>query len=237
MFVPDEVRKISYATSFGVNSIPWYQHKKTRNYLERINWISVREESGRRIVESLTNKEAQVVIDPTMMLSADKWSANVGDRIIADNYIFCYFLGSSTKHREIVKNFADKERLKVVNLAHVDEYVESDNYFDNVNNVGPFEFDNLIKYADYIFTDSFHGSVFSILFQKKFIIFDRFRNEDSNSRNSRIDSLTSMFGLEDRRYNGDVEAIFKCIDYESVLYRLELERSKTRKFLTNALSC
>lgn len=237
MFVPDKVRKISYATSFGVNSIPWYQHNKTRHYLERINWISVREESGRRIVESLTNKEAQVVIDPTMMLSADKWNANVGDRIITDNYIFCYFLGSSTKHREIVKTFADKEHLKVVNLAHIDEYVESDNYFENVNNVGPFEFVNLIKYADYIFTDSFHGSVFSILFQKKFIIFNRFRNEDSNSRNGRIDSLTRMFGLEDRRYNGDVEAIFKCIDYESVLCRLELERSKAREFLTNALSC
>lgn len=237
MFVPDDIKKVSFATSFGVSCIPRYQEKKTKNYLERFSSISVREESGKKIVEKLLNRNALVVVDPTLMLTADKWSEKIGNRLIADDYVFCYFLGNNVLHREIVKKFAKTNNIKVFNLAYIDEFVESDNYFENVKNVGPFEFVNLIKNAKYIFTDSFHGSVFSIIFQKSFIVFNRFDDGDKNSRNSRIDNLTKMLGLENRRYNGKIETVFDAIDYKSVLTKLEREREKTREFLIKSLSC
>ena len=237
LFVPNEIKKVSFSTSFGVSNIPEYQKRKTKFYLERFSSIGVREDAGKTIVEELTNKKAVVTIDPTMMLDADKWDEKIGSRIIKDKYIFCYFLGSNSQYREKVKEFAEKNNIKVINLAYVDQYVESDNYFNNIENVGPFEFVNLVKNAEYIFTDSFHGSVFSVVYQKKFIVFNRFNDRDNNSRNSRIDNLTKMLGLEDRRYNGNIEDVFKTIDYESVLNQLELERRKTREFLKNALSC
>lgn len=237
LFVPDEIKKVSFSTSFGVSNIPEYQKRKTKFYLERFSSIGVREDAGKTIVEELTNKKAVVTIDPTMMLDADKWDEKIGSRIIKDKYIFCYFLGSNSQYREKVKEFAEKNNIKVINLAYVDQYVESDNYFNNIENIGPFEFVNLVKNAEYIFTDSFHGSVFSVVYQKQFIVFNRFNDRDNNSRNSRIDNLTKMLGLEDRRYNGNIEDVFKTIDYESVLNQLELERRKTREFLKNALSC
>lgn len=237
MFVPDKIKKVSFATSFGVSNIPEYQKKKTKYYLERFNNISVREDAGKKIVENLTDKKAVVVVDPTMMLTANKWNEIIGDRFIKGKYIFCYFLGNKSEYREQVNEFAKKNNIKVMNLAYVDEYVESDDYFNNVENVGPFQFLNLIKNAEYIFTDSFHGSVFSIIFQKQFLIFDRFEYNDNDSRNSRIDNLTKIFELEDRRYNGNIDAIFKAIDYKKVLYKLEIERRKTREFLIDALSC
>ena len=97
------------------------------------------------------------------------------------------------------------------------------------------DFIYLIRHAQYILTDSFHGSIFSILNHKKFLVFDRFR-KGKNSRNSRIESLCGILGLNSRRYQGDVTAVFSAVDYQKVEDKMDKLRRKSLSYLKKALS-
>lgn len=97
------------------------------------------------------------------------------------------------------------------------------------------DFVNLIRYADYILTDSFHGSVFSILHHKKFMTFNRFNAGAKNSKNSRIDSLCTLLGLTERRFAGNVMDVQKEIEYLSVDEKLKELRDASTSFLENSL--
>jgi hypothetical protein len=235
LFVPDEIRKVSFATSFGVSYIPFYQVKKTGQYLNRFDYIGVREETGKKIVEEVSDKKAEVILDPTLLIEASEWRKCMKKNPVEGKYIFCYFLGNNPEHRKQVDRFAKEKGLKVYNLAHIDEYVAEDKLFSNVSDVGPFEFINLIDNAEYVFTDSFHASVFSILFNKKFIVFNRFSDADKNSRNSRIDNLMKKLGLESRRHAGDIGKVADEIDYGAVQGRLDALREKSFVYLRKAL--
>lgn len=240
-FVPDDVPKVSYATSFGVASLPEYQKEKAKNFLKRIDYISVREESGRKIVEQLTNRKCEVVCDPTLLFTAEQWmDIQKRERIIKDKYIFCYFLGNNPEQRAFVKTLKAATGFKIVALQHIDEYIKSDCDFADIApyDVGPGEFVNLIRNAEYVFTDSFHGSVFAILNKKLFFTFRRFVKSNSASTNTRLDTLLSRLGLEERLLKAN-EDISKCmnmqIDYDKVHEKLEVFRNKSKEFISNAL--
>ena len=239
MFVPDGVNKVSYATSFGVSNIPWYQKGRTSAYLNRIDYLSVREIRGAEIVSQLSHKEAKVVADPTLLLSAQEWSEAIPTRdIIGHPYIFCYFLGENEAHREIAEELSQKTGLPIVTTPFLDSFVERDMSFGNEQrfDIGPDDFVNLIRNAQYVLTDSFHGTVFSILHHKQFMTFSRFAS-GTQSRNSRIDSILRLAGLEDRRFDQDVYSqIQKAIDYALVDEIIEGLRQESYSFLTKALS-
>lgn len=238
MFVPDDINKVSYATSFGVSEIPFYQHKRTEEYLLRINHLSVREVKGAEIVKEISGCDAKVVVDPTLLLTKDEWTELIPEkRIEKEPYIFCYFLGENTEHREIANELKRKTGIKIVCTPYLDSFVECDMEFgdEQLFGIGPDDFVNLIRGAEYVLTDSFHGSVFSILYHKKFITLNRFA-EGGQSRNSRIDSLCKLLDLESRRYNGNVfYQITKEIDYKAVDMKREELRGESIKFLESAL--
>lgn len=240
MFVPNEINKVSYATSFGVSSIPWYQVKRTRIYLGRINHLSVREEKGAEIIKRIAGRNASIVVDPTLLLTKEDWKKRIPDRrIVAEPYIFCYFLGENEKHREIAKDLSKKTGKKIVCTPFMDSVVKGDIKFgdEQLFDIGPDDFVNLIRFADYVLTDSFHGSVFSIIHQKQFIVFDRFV-EGGQSRNSRIDSICRLLGLESRRFDSDFDIMnqMECpIEYELVEEKKERIRQKSLEFLANSL--
>ncbi len=95
-FVPDGVNRIAYAASFGVPEIPAFQTEKTKAYLERIPYLSVREESGQRIVRSLTGRDVPVLPDPAMALSRAEWDEAIPDEAVCgDGYVFAYLLGNA----------------------------------------------------------------------------------------------------------------------------------------------
>ena len=101
--------------------------------------------------------------------------------------------------------------------------------------MGPEEFVNLIRHARYVCTDSFHGSVFSILYHKQFISFNRY-GDGMNSRNSRLDTLFRNIGI-DRRFHGDLfTEITSEIDYDAVDDKLEVLRRRSDRFIRRALS-
>lgn len=238
MFVPDNVNKISYATSFGVSTIPWYQRKRTKEYLRRINHLSVRETKGAQIVESISGCIAKVVVDPTLLLTREAWAAEIPERsLLNEPYIFCYFLGENSSHRDIAEDLRRKTGCKIVCTPHLDSFVERDLTFGDMQlfDIGPDDFVNLIRGAEYVLTDSFHGSVFSILHHKKFITLNRF-SDGGQSRNSRIESLCTLLGLEERRYRGDItEQMLADIDYDSVDAKLIALRKESLDYLERAL--
>ncbi len=234
MFVPEEINKISYATSFGVSSIPWYQVRRTREYLDRINYLSVREVKGAEIIEEIAGREAKVVVDPTLLLTRSEWDEAIEKRdIVQEPYIFCYFLGENPEHRKIALQMQESMNLKIVCTPYLDNFAKCDMNFGDYQlfDIGPDDFVNLIRNAKYVLTDSFHGSVFSILYHKKFIVLDRYI-EGKQSRNSRIDSLCGLLGLEERRCFNNIA---KEIDYEKVDNRLSKLRNESMVFLESAL--
>lgn len=239
MFVPDEINKISYATSFGVSAVPWYQKSRTKKYLDRINYLSTRELKGKEIIKEISGLDANVVVDPTLLFNGKEWEKFIPNKeVVEDKYVFCYFLGNVKEYRDEAQKIANKFGYKTVIIPHLDEFVESDENFGDIKlyEVGPKEFVNLIRNAEFVCTDSFHGTVFSLLNHKKFMTFNRYAEGSKNSRNSRIDSLCSQVGISDRRYNNNIENIEKEIDYVAVDKKIEELRSFSKNFLKKALN-
>lgn len=238
-FVDDSVRKISYASSFGVSNIPWYQKRRTRQFLSRLDYISMRENRGAEIVKELTGKDVPVVIDPVMMFTASEWDNLIPEKQVTQGeYIFAYFLGDNQEHRKAVNLLKEKTGLKIVALRHMDQYVPADETFGDEApyNVGPIEFLNLLRNAKYVCTDSFHGTAFSVIYHKQFIVFNRYSNQSKHSKNSRIDTLCTNLGISDRRYDENfVERIQVQIDYQIVDDKIEKLKKDAFEYLSNAL--
>lgn len=239
MFVDDNVPKVSYASSFGVKSIPEFQKEATKRYLDRLAMIGVREESGKAIVDALSKNKATVVADPTMLLTSEEWTKFIADSTITVEapYIFCYFLGTNTTAREAANKLRKKTGYNIVAIKHGDEYFKYDETFGDIslNDVDAKDFLKLIQNAEYVCTDSFHCSVFSILFHKKFMTFYRFDNQSKTSRNTRIDNLLGIFGLNNRLYNDNISEIEKDIDYTIVDKKLSEYRERSLDFLHKEL--
>lgn len=242
MFVPEAMNKVSWASSFGVSQIPWYQKSRTQTYLNRIEHISMRENRGAEIVKELTGRDVPVLMDPVFVFDKDEWNALIPPKEPEwDPYIFCYFLGENPEHRAAAKALSEKTRMKIVTLRHLDKYVAEDETFGDIApyDVDPVRFLDILRNAAYICTDSFHGTAFSMIFEKKFIVFDRYNSRSSNSKNSRIDSVCKNAGLTNRRYvdiNGIAEMMMRDIDYQSVSTKIAQYRVQTKEYLKSAFA-
>jgi len=239
LFVADEVPKISYGTSFGVSQIHKLQAKQFGEFLDRFSFISVRELSGKKIVETVSSKTAKVVLDPTMLLTCEEWGKEIeySKVEITEPYIFCYLLGANPNVRRAINELKKRTGLKIITIRHTDEYVAEDENFGDIApyDVSPLDFVKYISKAKYVCTDSFHGSVFSILFHRQFITFYRYPPEQKGSRNSRIDSLFELFGLKNRIYvNNIYDTIQSEILYEAIDSKLSKLREDSLQYLRNS---
>ena len=241
-WVPDSVNKISLATSFGVSRIPDKYKKAYSDFLNRIDNLSVRENAGVKLVKELSGKDAKLVCDPTLLLNKEEWmQIQQEDRIIKDKYILCYFLGKNIEHRKFAERLREKTGYKIVSLNHADEYVKYSDIFadETPYDVGPAEWINLIRNAEYVCTDSFHGTVFSLINNTEFFTFERYSNKNSKvSTNSRIYSLLEIVDLKNRILSGkeNVDDVLKySIDFEAVNRKLYEFRNESKFFLKNAL--
>ena len=240
-FVPDTVNTIAYSTSFGQSQLPKSVAKKASVFLNKIKHIGVREETGQKLVKDIVGRNVPVVCDPTMLFTGEEWMSIQQETPIVDGkYIFCYFLGNNPSHREFVKRLKKKTGYKVVALTHLDEYIKSDeNYADETPyDVDPADFVNLIRNAKYICTDSFHCSVFSILYRKQFLTFRRFNRDTIQSTNSRLDSLFNLVGVDNRFVNpeDDVKKYLNIdTDYDLVHEKLAKVREQSYIYLKKSL--
>lgn len=243
LFVPDNVPKIAYATSFGVGQIPEKKKKIARRFLSRIEHISVRELRASELIKELIGRDVPTVVDPTLLFTGEEWNSIIPQKKVVDEkYIFCYLLGSNPQHREWANELKKFTEYKIVTTPFLDEFVEADTTFGDyqIFDAGPAEFVNLIRNAEYVCTDSFHGSVFSILNHKQFVTFNRFSDKSKNSRNSRIESLLEQTQLQSRRMMKADQCINKVIvariDYDRVENKLTEMRIKSVNYLQSALS-
>lgn len=240
-FVPENIPKIALATSFGVSSLPPKQASSAAKFLNRIDYVSIREKSGQKLIKDLAGRDVPVVCDPTLMFSNEDWtSITPQERFYNEKYIFVYFLGNNPEQRELIKRVQKETGYKIVQLAHCDEFIKTDVGFadEAPYNVGPKEFIQLIRDAEFVFTDSFHCSVFSMLHQKTFFTFRRYNSEGNVSTNGRLYSLLSLVGLENRLLNGSEianDVINSSINYSNVMKKLAEMREFTWNWLADCL--
>lgn len=241
-WVPNTVNKISYATSFGISQIPDKYKDLYKKFLKRIEHVSVRENNAVKLVKDVANKKAQLVCDPTLLLTKEEWMDIQEEKpILNEKYIFCYFLGKNIEHRKFVERLKEKTGYKIVSINHCDEYVKYSDKFADITpyDVGPSEFVNYIRNAEYVCTDSFHGTVFSLINNTKFFTFERFNKKSKMSTNSRIYSLLEIVDLKERLISGteDVEEIIKNkIDFKKVNKKLEEFRNESKEWLLNSIT-
>ena len=223
------VRGIAYAASFGVDDLPEEYIPQMKQIENNFSYISVREASGKVLLEKYTDrKDIQVLIDPTLLLTPDEWNkvARQPKHFGTDKYILLYFLGTiSQERRRIIDDFAEQNCFKVVELMD-----KESKYYS----FGPAEFVWCIANAECVLTDSYHGSIFSFLYDKPFFVYDR--EDDTKDMSTRLDTLLSKFGLEDRKYNGVISKELMMHDYTSAYSILKEERIRSLEFLSKALS-
>lgn len=230
MFVPKE-KRISISASIGTNFIPKERIDYFTKALNQMSKISVRENEAKKIVENLTNRsDIEVLLDPTMALEKEEWLKISNNKVItSEKYILVFFLGEiSDEYNNFIQKIARNNNLEIIQLLNpkFKEYFLSD----------PSDFIGLVNNTSFICTDSFHGAVFSIIFNKKFLIFDRVEKEQA-SMNSRLTTLLHKFNLTDRYWSSDynLNNINVSIDYDKINELLIEERLKTYNFLKEAL--
>lgn len=222
-------QKVAFAASFGVNQLPEHLKDYAKNKLKTFKAISVREDAGKKIVEELTGRlDVEVLVDPTMLLSEEEWNkvSKRPQQLKKEKYILNYFLGEIKEEWKLqIDRIAKENNCQIINI------LDKQSLFYKT---GPSEFLYLEKNAFMVCTDSFHSSVFSIIYNTPFIVFDR-HQKSVVSMNSRIDTLLSKFKLESRRFKGEITTDLLQCDYTEAKKILEKEKEKSINFLKRAL--
>ena len=235
-FVSSTCKKVSYACSFGVSSIPYKKASRIASYLKEFSHISVRESKGKEIVKNLIGIDVPVVADPTFLLNKNDWDEITSARIVNVKYMLCYFLSYSEEQWNKVIETAKEKGLDLIIISTTKETYKMPGRI--LTNVGPEDWISLIKYADFIATDSFYSAVFSIMYKKPFMIFKKFTDNSENSQNSRVYTLVETYGLENCLVN-DIDSYktpsYDTYDYDAVEEKVSLIRKESADWILNAI--
>ena len=226
-FAPEHQR-IALAPSFGVSELPKQRRADFRRWLNSIPHLSVREQAGAEIIKDLTGREAPVLMDPTFALTKEQWLGYAKKPKTAPDtdYVFCYFLGNETnRYVRYIENYAKNNKCQIVDVCDIHDL----RYYD----IEPREFVWLLAHAKAVFTDSFHGTAFSINLQIPFVVFERV--EGGSSMSSRIATVLQKTGLENRRFPLDKKTCVEEISFENAQQVIAREREKIRSYLHHAL--
>jgi hypothetical protein len=197
------------------------------NGLPGISHISVREDKAKELIQSVSDMDAEVVLDPTLMLTPGQWSKIFRGFVPEhDGYVLTYFLGKPSDEQEaVMQEYAESRGLRI---RRIRDYSDPETYV-----AGPQDFVELFAKADYVFTDSYHACCFSLIFGKDFKVFNRSGFEGGKNMNSRMQTLMRLFGLADAM--GDNTAIDR-IDHDAVLAKLQKYREQSHSWLTQAIA-
>ena len=226
-FVPSDKIKLSYAASLATDKITDEYSNVLKRSLSDFKGISVRESSAVDLLQNIVNTELHVSLDPVFLLSRDHWDELCSNYTADSPYIFVYFLGDNKASRILTEQYAKKHNLKVVTLPHLSgDYRKCDADFgdERLYDVSPEDFISLIKGAYKVFTDSFHAAVFSIIYEKDFVVFDRAVSGTGGAMKTRLSCLLDTFYLSDR-FCGFSEK--NGIEYIDSLSKIDFEPVKT----------
>lgn len=232
-FVADKSKKISYAPSIGLPNIPAELIEEYRKLINGIGELSIRETDGAVLIKDITGRDATVVLDPTLLLNKDEWLEHAVLTKIKFPYILCYFLGSNVKHRLWVDKLSKRTGYNTVVLPFA---TRDFNWgYSRIFEASPREFLGLIEGAEIVCTDSYHGMLFSINFNKEFYSFLRFKDIEKLNQNSRILNFMEKVNIKNRIVDLNDQDIYENINWPLVNSKIALERMNSLKFLERAL--
>lgn len=192
-------KKISYASSFGTYKLEQKYINVYKKLLSDFDCLSVRESHGKKIVNDCIGIEPTHVLDPSFLLDRDKWTSiteTTNNTLQRKSYVLAYFLGTSTKIKDIARDIERHLNKSVL-------FIPTSNWQKkNLNCVpfeaGPKEFVSLIRNSLSVITDSYHGTIFSCIYNIPFITFKRFKKNDEKNQNSRLDSFFDLIKINKR---------------------------------------
>ena len=231
-FGDDYTKRISYAASIGKSKLTDTEKAVFKEKISKLDFISVREEDAKKLLTPVINKPIDVVLDPTLLISKEEWENEIRDLgKEKEEYILAYTVGADDEYYKIINELSEKTNLKVIHFETRNKKIK--NVLRNAYTSDPFEFINLIKNAKYVVCTSFHATVFSIIFNKKFFVIPH------RQTGSRVTNLLKKLGIENRIYNDLKE--FKDRDYnfdtnwEEVEEKIEQEKDKSLNWLNNSI--
>lgn len=233
---PSKKKRIAYAPSIGLSKLPDEYSSEFKKLISKFDHLSVRELEGKNIIKNIANIDCRVVLDPTMLYDSDKWDKLAKSVKLKKPFIFCYIFGNQNFSWEFVDYIKNKTGLEVVCMPFFDE--DFSRRYKMISKCGPSEFLWLIKNAKLVLTDSFHATVFSIIFETPFYTMLRNSDNEKLNMNSRIFNILSNLGLENRlisekdAYTKEIDCV---VDFTLPKEKLEKLRIESKEYLRNAL--
>ncbi len=230
--------KIAYAPSLGTDKIPSEISHQLPILLSDFLTLSVRERCSSEQLTQMLGRNVQWVADPTLLHDRAFWTAfceSVASQ--PQPYLLCYFLEDKPWYFSYAKQLAKQLHLRLLLLPNRWEYLLRGCIDTGV--IGPREFVAKIRDADYVLTDSYHGTIFSLLFEKSFQYLQRFAEDDSRSQNIRIESLFELLGLRERIVLPEREKNppLKIQNYQEINDIIRIFRDQSLRFLDQSFSC
>lgn len=219
-------KKISYAASIGKDKLELDDEKKLQELVLAIDYCSVRETQTAEYVAALTGREVETVCDPVFLLDKADYEAVAKKRLFKNEYILLYSVVHNSEMSKIAKEYADRKGLELIEIcASADKTATHKQIVD----FGPSEFLSAFQHAQTVFTNSFHGTAFSLIFEKDFYIVD------NKAGGSRIVNLLKKTGLTSRLICESVKEDFAAIDYAESNRLLQKYARHSKEFLNKAL--
>lgn len=235
-FAPQK-KRIALATSFGISEIPKYNQKALSKALNGFDFISVREETGVEIVKKYSKAKVCRIADPTFIYNAEEWRYFMKDvKPVQKKYILVHFLDAPNEVAVESANWlSEKFNLDVIAIGYNYDSFVAIKRFSFVDG-GPWEYVSMIDNAEFVLTDSFHTSLFSINFDKRFFIFHR--QYTVSKQTSRITDLLKRFDLENRLIENvnQLHAVFLENLPKKTQAILEKERETIRDYIQKSIS-
>lgn len=225
-FVKAGQRRVAYAPSLGVQREPPARKRAAiRRALTGFRWVSVREESGRQVLQRITRREdIAVVLDPVCLLPAEHWLRLAAHTPRQRPYVLCYLLDNHAGCYRTVEFIAECMQLDILVVP-----VTRESYrlpYTVLGGLTPQEWLGYIAGARYVITDSFHCVAFSVLFQRDFLFVRRDADANPRSRNSRILDFLQLLGVQHAAQGG----------WAAVTANLERQRKRSLDWLRSALT-
>lgn len=231
-FVQDAEKKHTYAASFGMKQLPDEYKEEYTKLLSTFPDLSIRETAGQKIVKELTGEDSTLTVDPVFLLDQEQWS-KIAKKPDMSNYIVIYKLNASDLIYDFARELAKKTGKQIVALSFdtIDQIKTRD--IKGITSASIEEFLGYFKYADYVVTNSFHGTAFSVIFHKDFYVEPKQKDFKPNDRVESLLKIThlenaSIYSLEDCKL--DVERDFDVADKA-----LKKERENASLYLENVL--
>ena len=234
-FAEPTSKRIAYAPSIGKPRLFNEDKAKIKKYLEKFTAISVREALGTDLLNGILGESKVITMaDPTMLVTADEWKSVLPENTVNVRYMFAYILRDTNEQREFIKETARSMGLKLIVYPSLEQKTGSESWGDvNIFDDDPFDFLRRIQGAEIVITDSFHCSVFSLLFHKCFYVMKKASHESSQFL--RLEHLLSSCGVVDRVVDIHSTITKDMYDCEKVDLAIAVEREKGLRYLREAL--